>query len=824
MEKRLIAFLVLSTVLIFAWMQLATWLAPPRPVPDSPTTAQTEGNQKTPPKKPATTKDGAQGDVKTPSASQESTPKSESSEEQAKPTTEAPQQWITLGSMDPKGSYRLLVTLTNRGAAVERIELNDPAYPELEQTVGYLGHLAFRNAKGGGCTINAVGHGTPASLAQPKSAGAGVGLKPGDVIIAADGTPIADVTELADFLGEAPPGKEYRITDGKKPGTKVTVTVRRQTNGQPQELQYVVTLGKRPLQIMQPEWNDPTDPETRHPASFLLTLESIGKSSISSKAEEIAGLPSLYDKTWEMRPIKDGVEFAFRLTDEQLDEIGQTGSLEIVKRYRLTPPAADGGKSAQYHLDFDIELRNLGDQPQEVAYRLNGPNGLPLEGWWYITRIHPKMFQSAGARDVIWTDAEGRFRMFGGPNIVKQHEKETRPELFTPVAQAGRNDQARMANAGVDTQYFAAALIPAPAENAEDAAQFAYQRGWAFVVGEVDRENAARRKTSNVSYRLASVPHKLPPGGTYRESFKLFAGPKHPEVMEAYGLDAYIYYGWFGWVSRPMVGLLHFFESFLFNYGLAIILLTILVRGAMFPLGRKAAMNAKKMQELAPEMKAIAEKYKDDMQKRAEAQQALFRKHNYNPFGGCFLLFLQLPVFLGLYRGLATDIELRGAPLIPGLSWCSNLAGPDMLWFWEPFLPGFLADPGSGWLGPFFNVLPMVTIGLFLVHQKLFMPPATDEQTRLQQQVMTFMMVFMGVMFFRVPAGLCVYFIVSSLWGIFERTVLLPKSPPPGSPPEVTPAGKKSPEETKKSLFSLSGNGTTKLTPQERRKQRQKRK
>ena len=112
-------------------------------------------------------------------------------------------------------------------------------------------------------------------------------------------------------------------------------------------------------------------------------------------------------------------------------------------------------------------------------------------------------------------------------------------------------------------------------------------------------------------------------------------------------------------------------------------MLTVLVRGCMFPLSRKAAKNAAMMQELAPEMRQIAEKYKNDMEKRARAQRELFRKYNYNPFGGCWLMFLQLPVFIGLYRSLAVDIELRQAPLIPGLEWASNLAGPDMLYYWE---------------------------------------------------------------------------------------------------------------------------------------------
>jgi YidC/Oxa1 family membrane protein insertase len=94
-----------------------------------------------------------------------------------------------------------------------------------------------------------------------------------------------------------------------------------------------------------------------------------------------------------------------------------------------------------------------------------------------------------------------------------------------------------------------------------------------------------------------------------------------------------------------------------------------------------------------------------------------------------------------------------------------------MLFRWSEFMPSFVV----GWLGPYFNLLPVITIVLFLWQQKMFMPPATDEQTRMQMRIMQYMMVFMGVMFFKVPSGLCLYFIASSLWGIAERK-LLPKT------------------------------------------------
>ncbi len=326
----------------------------------------------------------------------------------------------------------------------------------------------------------------------------------------------------------------------------------------------------------------------------------------------------------------------------------------------------------------------------------------------------------------------------------------------------------------VDTQYFVSALIPTG--NPEGTV---FSRAEAFPVGPTPEKR--RIRTTNVSFRLSSPVVPIEPGGEFTQSFLLYAGPKNPPLLEPYGLEEAVYYGWFGAVSRPLSSVLHFFYSIVGNYGLAIVMLTVLVRGCMFPLSRKAAKNAAMMQELAPEMKAIAEKYKNDMEKRAKAQQELFRRHNYNPLGGCWLMFLQLPVFIGLYRSLSVDIELRQAALIPGLNWCSNLAGPDQLFYWgDMALFGLTAK--TGLLGPYFNILPLFTIVLFLAHQKLFTPPATDEQTRMQLQMMKFMTLFIGIMFFKVASGLCLYFIASSLWGIAERKLLPKATPPNGSP------------------------------------------
>lgn len=194
----------------------------------------------------------------------------------------------------------------------------------------------------------------------------------------------------------------------------------------------------------------------------------------------------------------------------------------------------------------------------------------------------------------------------------------------------------------------------------------------------------------------------------------------------------------------------------------------------MFPIGRQQAKSAKMMQQLAPEMKKIKEKYAGDQEKQTKAQQELFRKHNYNPLLGCAPALLQLPIFIGLYRALSVDIELRQTPLIKGVEWCSNLAAPDMLMQWNNMIPIERLTGYTGFLGPYLNVLPLISTGLFLVHQHLFTPPPQDEQQAMQQKMMKMMMIVMVVIFFRVPAGLCLYFITSSLWALGER-LMLPK-------------------------------------------------
>ncbi len=635
----------------------------------------------------------------------------------------------------------------------------------------------------GGAEINVVGAGTPAALA--KSTGdVPPGLMVGDVIQSIDGLPIDDEIAVSKYLEKT------------RPGQSIALAVKRKRFDQP--LQFTAVLTRRPLEVVHPESHTYKQPNGdfkilgQDPLSLLLTLESIGPGSQRIKEDqekrieppaEIAGLPSLYRSNWKVEQTGEGfVEFSFTLDEAALAKakVEKAGPLKIVKRFSL--PKAEKAGEVAYHLNLQITIQNFGDQPLPVAYRLNGPTGLPLEGWWYSTKLSPKMWTAAGARDIAYEQSGFGHRLLGCPKVVsdaKQAEKDNQPQRSRLL----EGDQASPVDyIGIDTQFFASVIQP---QAATEDQRIRYVSAYARPVQDVMAvPKGTRQRTVDVTFYLSTKAATIESGGELKHDYRVFFGPKNPGVLKQYGLGPLIEYGWpiFMYPAillREVLNGLYWLTSLVGipNYGIAIILLTVIVRTCMIPVSLKQARSAAKMQELAPEVQKIKEKYPEDPMKQHQAVQELYKKHDFNMFGGCLPVFIQLPIFIGLYRCLSVDIDLRDAALIPGISWASNLAGPDKLFRWDMWMPAFLADEADGYLGPFFNVFPLITITLFLIQQKMFTPPATDEQTKMQQQMMMFMTVFMGFMFFKVPAGLCIYFITSSLWGIAERK-LLPKPKP----------------------------------------------
>lgn len=663
---------------------------------------------------------------------------------------EPEQQLVAIGSANVNGPFRMLLTLDNRGGAIRRAELSTKEFRDLDDRSGYLGELALVESDAGSI-VSIVGPGTPAAQA---------GLQAGDLI--------ADAEKLRQRLSNSKPGETFDFEVVRNDKT-VALSAK---------------LTRRPLAIMRPEsenvllHNPKLAADVTDLPSFLVQLTNVGELN-AENSQIVAANEQLTTGNWRV-VASDGRSVTF---GKRLVELG----LEVEKTFTLVELPEEDRSNADYpgyHFNFEVQVKNLLSKKQSVAYAIRGPNGLPIEGWWYANRIGRKesgsgSWGAVGIRDVVARYKDSNFIEYRCNDIVKEKAK--------PMGQG-----APMAYIGVDAQYFSVVMIPAK----DDLSEVWFDNAIAELATPPKLPEEGTLPTyNNTTFTANRKAVELAAAGegnaVHSDSFQVFAGPKRPDLLkqyipagdENYSLSNLLYYGWFHPVAAVMLRILHFFHEFIPNYGICIIMLTVLVRSCMFPLSRKQAMNMAKMQELKPEMERIKKKYKDDMQKQSSAQQELFRKHNYNPMGGCLLMFFQLPIFIGLYRALAVDIELRQAPLISeSVRFCSNLAAPDQLLEWSSWMPrwwnngqSFGLFPG---LGPYFNLLPIVTIVLFLLQQKMFMPEATDEQTRLQQKMMKYMMVIFGLMFFKVPSGLCLYFIASSIWGITERK-LLPKPTPP---------------------------------------------
>ncbi|QDU89938.1 Membrane protein insertase YidC [Pirellulimonas nuda] len=662
---------------------------------------------------------------------------------------------VTFGSLASDGPYRMLVSANNIGGAIERIELSSEQYRDLHDRAGYLGSLELSETM----TVRQVGAGTPAALA---------GIEVGDTLASVAGKTVDSPQAVAKALAET------------KPGDTLKVGVRRGDA----DKQLEVKLERRPLDVIRPElenillFADKPPADFRPTPSFLLRLESVGDRGTDSTAIRAANR-QLTREAWKVESTTDAsVTFTMRLAKLGLDVVKRFTLVEVPEAQRSDP------LTPAYHFVLGVEVRNLLDAPQKVAYRLEGPNGLPIEGWWFSNKIGQGWGQY-GIRDVV--------ARLAGNQVVQQRA--------SSIAEGDGEvmEGAPVAFAGVDAQYFAVVMLP----EKETLEQVWFDKVEPVLAtplleaGPKDGWNKPAATWNNPTISLVHEPVELAAAGaegdTLSEGFKVFAGPKRPDLLAkyyaadqpAYNLQGILQYGWFGPVAKVMLAILHVFNSVVGNYGVAIIMLTVLVRGIMFPLSRKQAQNMVLMQTLKPEMDRIAEKYKTDMDKRAKAQQELFRKHKYNPMGGCLPMFIQLPIFLGLYRALAVDVELRQAPLFTeSIRFCSNLAAPDMFYDWSAMVPRWFQNgQGIFALGPYFNLLPILTICLFLLQQKMFMPPAANEQAAMQQKMMKYMMVFFGLMFFKVPSGLCLYFIASSLWGIAERKLL----PKPALPADAAP-------------------------------------
>jgi YidC/Oxa1 family membrane protein insertase len=336
------------------------------------------------------------------------------------------------------------------------------------------------------------------------------------------------------------------------------------------------------------------------------------------------------------------------------------------------------------------------------------------------------------------------------PQMKSQDKFDVKTTCTAPVSWVGSTNK-----------YFASLLFAA---DDKPFVSSSGERIWQLPAGSTNEKDLFAIPSMTGSFGALTV------GSTPVEfQLKTYCGPKEMARIRSLGRSVMgvmhiSYYSWFEFIARPMVMLLNWLKGLCGSYGVAIILLTIIVRALFWPITQKANSSMRRMSKLQPKIKALQEQYKetpmdtpDDVQrKKAELNQKmmeLYRVEKVNPVGGCLPVILQIPVFIALYSALDSAVELRNVPFL----WCTDLSRPDLVGPQLPFALPFLGQVG---LHPL-----VIAMTLLMVLQQKMTPSSMDST---QQKMMMLMPVIMLFMFYNLPSGLTLYWTVSQIFSILQ--------------------------------------------------------
>ena len=295
--------------------------------------------------------------------------------------------------------------------------------------------------------------------------------------------------------------------------------------------------------------------------------------------------------------------------------------------------------------------------------------------------------------------------------------------------------------AGMIQHYFAVAWLP-PKEGTPGA-------NW---------NNATREfYTKKVADNYYSVGMIVPagtiaPGATMKFDARLFAGPQDQDLLATIqpGLNLVVDYGWLTILAQPMFELLKWLHKMLGNWGLAIIALTVIIKGVFFPLSAASYKSMARMKKVAPRLAAMKERYGNDRAKMNQAMMEMYKEEKINPLGGCLPILIQIPVFIALYWTLLASVEMRHAPFY---LWITDLSAPDTLF---GTIPGLDMPVG---------LLPIIMAVSMFIQTKMNPTPPDP----IQAKMMTIMPIVFSIFFFFFPSGLVLYWVVNNILSIAQQ-------------------------------------------------------
>jgi len=432
-----------------------------------------------------------------------------------------------------------------------------------------------------------------------------------------------------------------------------------------------------------------------------------------------------------------------------------TNGLQIVKKFTLPKSTKD---TEEYVVNLDVSFTNRGAQPYQSR------------SFWIYTGSAAPIHQNDQPRYTLFEWLRGGKPRFIDVNwfaaksipllgIQRQPERPYFSETTDNVSWAA-----------VTSQYFSTILTPDAANSANGAKGIGV---WAHRFS-VDLETRLRAEGSSSLYPFAvegalEMPgFTLASGQSATQSFNIFAGPKLYNTLNklGHGEGEIMNFGMFGFVSKILLSSMQWLHSVTGSYAFAIILLTICIRGVLWPLQNRATQSMKQMQALQPKMNELREKYKDDPARMNQELMKVYKEYHINPFSGCLPMFVQIPVFFGFYAMLGTAIELRGSHFL----WVHDLSQPDTI-FHIGSMP--------------VNVLPLCMAATMLFQMHL--TPKSGDQT--QQKVMMFVPLIFVVFCYNYASALALYWTVQNLFSIVQLYITRNRTAP--VPVKATPARKK---------------------------------
>ncbi|MGB2932090.1 MAG: membrane protein insertase YidC, partial [Methyloceanibacter sp.] len=312
---------------------------------------------------------------------------------------------------------------------------------------------------------------------------------------------------------------------------------------------------------------------------------------------------------------------------------------------------------------------------------------------------------------------------------------------------------------GITDKYWAAVVIPD--QGGEFDARFAGTPG------------SAGQERFQTDYLMA--PLTIAPGSTGEAKGHVFAGAKEVNLVDGYSsqlgipkFDLLIDWGWFYFLTKPMFFALDYFFKLVGNFGVAILIVTLLIKLVLFPLANKSYVSMSKMKKLQPELQAMKERFGDDRARMQQAMMELYKKQKVNPASGCLPILVQIPVFFALYKVLFVTIEMRHAPFF---GWIKDLSAPDPTSVFNLF--GLLPfDPAQiPVVGPFLmlGAWPLI-MGVTMWIQMRLNPAPPDP---IQAKVFAWMPVFFTFLLAGFPAGLVIYWAWNNTLSVLQQALIM---------------------------------------------------